>query len=237
MRTLGHAVFFAAMLLSAACAVRNDHGERPARSPITVHEGPRDERWDQARGRYNRVYGTPGQTIYVDKPSAFLMECVRDMPRSGGLPRTAVDIGAGQGRNSFPLAEVGYAVTAIDLSRVGLAHVREVADSRKLRIETIEADVHVVEFEPESIDLAMAMYFHLTENLIKRVQTAIRPGGAIVVEGYTGDAQPGDVPLPERFPGWKIVKYKIADVVPDWFWGGERRPAKVVQFFAVKPGG
>ncbi len=77
----------------------------------------------------------------------------------------------------------------------------------------------------------------MTPELIERLKAAIRPGGAIVIEGLPADAQPGETKLPYWFWGWKTVTYEMVEMVPDWDWLRERRAVPVRRFFAIKQGG
>ncbi len=213
----------------------------PAPSPI-ASPGTIADNWSQARGRYNRIYSTPDQHIVTDKPSAFLLECLHQLSSQDHQGRsarlTAIDIGAGSGRNSIPLAQAGYSVTAIDIAPVGLSNIRAAAGH--LPIQTLEADIRVVTFHPNSLDLAAAIYFHMTEELIESLKTALRPGGALIIDALPGDAepgydQPGHTPLPDHFPGWQIERYETVSAIPDWDWQQKQQPAPIIHFFARKP--
>lgn len=57
---------------------------------------------------------------YFGKPYSQLMDFFLSYPKRGKL----VDLGAGQGRDSIPLADMGYAVTAVDISMVGLQQIK-----------------------------------------------------------------------------------------------------------------
>ncbi|MEM7514630.1 MAG: methyltransferase domain-containing protein [Bacteroidota bacterium] len=46
-----------------------------------------------------------------------------------------LDLGCGQGRNALPLARLGYEVTGLDTSRVGIGQMMEVATSEDLSID------------------------------------------------------------------------------------------------------
>lgn len=202
------------------------------RSPVMVPAGPMSDRLDYWRGRYNRVFRDPNQTVFVDKPSEFMVACVGSLPdaRKGSV---AIDLGAGQGRNTFALAEAGYAVTAVDVSTVGLANIRAAADRSPWSVETLEADAFTLEFRPQASDLVVAIYFNVNRELGKKLRDAIKPGGAIIVEGFTSQC---DLPtLREEFAGWEIITAETIQALPDWYWGGERREASVSRFFARKP--
>lgn len=67
-----------------------------------------------------------------------------------------LDIGAGQGRHSFYLAEKGYEVYSIDTSKVGLDHIRKVAKEKELNIETHLGDIQT--FDPKCQFSAILIY-------------------------------------------------------------------------------
>lgn len=147
-----------------------------------------------------------------------------------------MDVGAGQGRNSLPLAEAGHRVAAIDLSHVGLERLRTTGQARGLSVETIHADVAQVIFAPESVDLVLLIYFYISDALVAQLAPAIRPGGAILVEGHPNDAEARSVRLPDRFPGWRVARYETVEAAPDWNWRGVEGRVPVVRFLAFKPG-
>lgn len=53
----------------------------------------------------------------------------------------AVDLGAGFGMHAIPLARLGYAVTAVDSSRLLLSQLRQLSKDEGHDIHAIEADV------------------------------------------------------------------------------------------------
>ena len=53
-----------------------------------------------------------------------------------------LDLGCGQGRDALPLARLGYQVTAIDHSIVGIGQMLEVSNNEGLGIEALVSDVY-----------------------------------------------------------------------------------------------
>jgi SAM-dependent methyltransferase len=107
------------------------------------------------------------------------------------LPGRALDLAAGEGRNSVWLAERGWRVTAVDFSRVGLAKGRRLAAARgvgEARIEWILADLCDYEPDQGSFDLVLITYFHAGAELravvLVRAAAALAPGGRLLVVGY-----------------------------------------------------
>lgn len=66
---------------------------------------------------------------------------------------TAVDIGAGEGRDAVLFAERGWEVYAIDVSPNGLKKAERLADRRGVHLETVEADANELSL-PDAVDVA-----------------------------------------------------------------------------------
>lgn len=82
--------------------------------------------------------------FYSSKPKYFseghsggLEECIRKYNVS---PCRAIDLGAGEGRNSFFLAEQGFDVIAIEPSRVGADKIKEISSKKNLNVNVINSD-------------------------------------------------------------------------------------------------
>lgn len=101
----------------------------------------------------------------------------------------ALDIGAGSGFQSIPLAELGYAVTAVDLSAKLLAELKQ--NARDLPIETVKSDILacIVEMKSQSFDACVCMGDTLThlgsfgdvQRLLREVNRVLAPGGRFVI--------------------------------------------------------
>lgn len=102
--------------------------------------------------------------------------------------KVAVDLGAGSGFQSIPLARLGYTVTAIDLDRNLLSELRENSD--ELSIKTVEGDLlQFKDHVTEDVELAVCMtdtILHLesledVRQLIANVFSALEKGGKFVI--------------------------------------------------------
>jgi SAM-dependent methyltransferase len=105
----------------------------------------------------------------------------------GGLPPgNAVDLAAGEGRHALWLAGLGWRVTAVDFSGVGLDRGR--AQPGADRVTWVTADVTSWSAEPDSLDLVLVAYLHLpepeTSALFTRAVSWLRPGGRLLVLGH-----------------------------------------------------
>lgn len=104
---------------------------------------------------------------------------VRWLPR---LPRgRALDIAAGCGRHAVFLAEHGYRVDALDISPLALARLVERARQRGVQVRAAVVDLDEIALPPATYDLVVNTYY-LNRRLLAQVPSALRPGGALVVE-------------------------------------------------------
>ena len=101
---------------------------------------------------------------------------------------TAVDLGAGSGFQAIPLAEAGFNVTAIDVSRDLLAELNKTAG--KLPIRTIQDDLlNFAEHSPGKIEIIVCMGDTLTHlktpaevrELIHSVYGALEKEGLLIL--------------------------------------------------------
>lgn len=148
--------------------------------------------WDERYGEDGYAFGT--------EPNDFLVEARRHLP-----PGMVLCIGDGEGRNSVHLAEMGYDVTSIDTSSVGLAKAIGLAMERDVTITTKLADLADYEPVPSSATGIVSIFCHLPSAVraaaYPRLVEALEPGGVWVMEAYTpaqigrGTGGPGDADL------------------------------------------
>jgi SAM-dependent methyltransferase len=107
-------------------------------------------------------------------------------------PARALDLAAGEARNAIWLAGLGWQVTAVDFSAVGLAKGKSIADScgdgRSERISWLGIDLLDYVPQPRSYDLAMIVYLQVVADqrriIVRRAAEALRPGGILLVVGH-----------------------------------------------------
>jgi ubiquinone/menaquinone biosynthesis C-methylase UbiE len=132
----------------------------------------RAEEWDE---RYAE------QRQWSAEPNALVGELLADLP-----PGDAVDLAAGEGRHALWLAGLGWRVTAVDFSDVGLSRGRSQPGAGE--VTWVTADVTAWATEPESLDLVLVAYLHLAEAdttvLLTRAVGWLRPGGRLLVLGH-----------------------------------------------------
>jgi SAM-dependent methyltransferase len=115
------------------------------------------------------------------EPNALIAELLVGLP-----PGDAVDLAAGEGRHALWLSGLGWGVTAVDFSDVGL--VRGRAQPGADRVTWVTADVTTWWARPASLDLVLVAYLHLPEAettaLLTRAVGWLRPGGRLLVLGH-----------------------------------------------------
>jgi 2-polyprenyl-3-methyl-5-hydroxy-6-metoxy-1,4-benzoquinol methylase len=87
--------------------------------------------------------------------------------------QTVLDIGCGRGRHSLHLAEMGFKVTATDLSPDGIQQLNEQAGQKKLEhnISTLVCDMLDLRFDKGQFDCVLAFHsvFHTDYRGLKKI--------------------------------------------------------------------
>ena len=133
---------------------------------------------------WNSRYGGEGW-FYGTQPNDFLKQNVDRLP-SGGV---VLCLAEGEGRNAVFLAERGFRVTGVDQSAVGLEKARRLAANRGVTIETVCATLDAYTIAPGAWDGIVSIWGHLPPALRRQVHRQVvdglRPGGLLLLEGYT----------------------------------------------------
>jgi len=103
------------------------------------------------------------------------------------LPRLPVgrtlDVACGAGRNALLLAQAGFNVDAIDISRVGLDQARQKAEKLGLNINWIEHDFDQPYKFDTDYDLIIVLWY-VNPVLITRLCNCLAPGGYLLCEEH-----------------------------------------------------
>jgi SAM-dependent methyltransferase len=122
--------------------------------------------------------------VWSAEPNRFVEEHLAAL-----APGRAIDLGAGEGRNTVWLAGRGWRVTAVDFSEVGLAKCRRLAGDHRVAhlVETVRADI--TRYEPEEpVDLVLIVYLQVPAPeqvaILGRAAAWLRPGGTLFVVAH-----------------------------------------------------
>jgi len=195
-------------------------------------------KWDERYSEAGFAYGTA--------PNEFLASIAGRIPQGKIL-----SLAEGEGRNAVYLAALGYEVTGVDGSEVGLRKAVELAKERGVTIATIHADLSTFEIEPEKWNAIIACYCHVPSAirlpLHRAVVRGLKPGGLFVLEAFskeqlgygTGGPQSLDMlmsldELQQELAGLEFIHAvrKERDVREG---SGHTGLASVVQLLGVKP--
>ena len=121
---------------------------------------------------------------WSEGPNTLVAELLAGVP-----PGTAVDLAAGEGRHALWLASLGWDVTAVDFSAVGVERGRSQPGADRVRWVT--ADVLHWAGPAAALDLVLVAYLHLPTDdmtpLLLRSVDWLRPGGRFLLLGHDLD--------------------------------------------------
>lgn len=136
------------------------------------HTGEMDaEMWDERYGDDRIWSGRPNGALTVEV--------------DGMTPGQALDVGCGEGADAFWLAERGWQVTAVDISRVALERAVEHAGDTQIAWQL--SDLTSTSPPPRSFDLVSAHYFPLLRERDHRARglvDSVAVGGTLLYVGH-----------------------------------------------------
>ncbi|TFH19494.1 MAG: class I SAM-dependent methyltransferase [Acidimicrobiales bacterium] len=123
---------------------------------------------------WDERYST-SELIWTGQANQFVERHLADL-----TPGTAIDLGAGEGRNAVWLAQRGWSVTAVDFSQVGLDKALRLADEHDVTIAVERADATT--WTPTApVDLVVLSYLQLPTDerrtVLEHTATWLTPGG------------------------------------------------------------
>jgi len=191
---------------------------------------------------YDRIFskpltGDPEKDGFTSTPSVFMKESTKDLK-----PGTALDVGAGQGRNSVWLAQQGWDVTAIDISAGGLAAASANAEKAGASIATFKTTYQDYDFGAERWDLIVMIlsWAPISDpDFVSRLNASLRPGGVLVFEHVLLTEKQSFPPYVQGLPPNALLSHfkdfhiqKYEEGVWPGEWGGP--PAELVRTVVKK---
>jgi SAM-dependent methyltransferase len=133
---------------------------------------------------WNERYDTE-EYVYGTEPNDFLVSMADRIPREGKV----LSLGEGEGRNAVYLARLGYQVTAVDQSSVGLKKAERLAADNGVSIRTIVANLAEFQIEEESWDGIVSFFCHMSREvragIFRQAAAGLMPGGVFILEAFT----------------------------------------------------
>ncbi|WP_319524756.1 class I SAM-dependent methyltransferase [uncultured Desulfosarcina sp.] len=126
----------------------------------------------------------------------------------------ALDIACGNGRNSIFLAEKGFVVDAVDISKVATDQLT----GRHPNINVICTDLDTWTIPPNFYDLIINIRF-LDRRLFPMIQEGLKPGGILIFESFM-DGKKDEYCLKKNelldaFRSLRVVYYEEKKIDPD----------------------
>ena len=138
----------------------------------------------------------------------------------------ALDIAAGEGKNSIFAASMGYEVVSMDISEVALSKAHALARKKNVNITTLSADLDNSSLPKNEYDLVLCFNF-LERNLFSEIQNTLKVGGILFYETFTVDYLKYSSfkrqwvlehnELLKAFEGFRILRYREVDESPEAF--------------------
>lgn len=160
---------------------------------IARHTVPIMSFWDDRYAEGEYAYGT--------EPNDFLKETLAELKLPKGRCLLLAD---GEGRNGVFMAELGFEVVSVDFSSAGMEKAKLLAKDRKVKIETVVADLGEYDLGIKQWDCIVGIYCHLPPPVRAKVLAAIprslKKDGHFLLECYTPDQiknKTGGPPSPE----------------------------------------
>lgn len=142
----------------------------------------------------------PSEAHFGAHPDAKVMAVAAELPSKG----RALDIGAGTGRNSLPLARLGFEVDAIDMTPGFVLALRDAAAAQQSTVRAIEGDVYDAQLDLPDAGYSLIVASEVVSSHVRDVDELseffdlaarkLAPGGKLVcnvflaVDGYEPDA-------------------------------------------------
>jgi SAM-dependent methyltransferase len=138
-----------------------------------------------ARERWNERYGAGGFDAFPDAPAQWLVEhrALLDELRASRDDARAIDVACGDGRNARHLAELGFAVVAVDVSDVAIDALRAAAAESGLAISARVLDLEHDPLPEDAYDVVVCTSY-LQRDLFGALARALRPGGLLLYETF-----------------------------------------------------
>ena len=132
--------------------------------------------WDERYSQAGFVFGT--------SPNDFLVSVVDSLPMGKIL-----SLAEGEGRNAVYLASLGYSVTGVDGSAMGLEKGLRLAAERGVSFTPVVADLADFAIMPETWDGIVSLFCHLPSALRvplhRRIVSGLKPGGTFILEAFS----------------------------------------------------
>jgi SAM-dependent methyltransferase len=121
---------------------------------------------------------------YGIEPNDFLKESVGLIPKGGSV----LCLAEGEGRNAVFLAGLGFRVTAVDGSTVGLDKLKRLANEKGVNVHSVVADLNDFEIKPNTWDAVVSIWCHVPKSIRIKLHResvlGLKTNGVFIHESY-----------------------------------------------------
>jgi SAM-dependent methyltransferase len=164
-----------------------------------VSKGP--HYWDARYSEKGFAYG--------ELPNDFLKSALPFKSQSQ-RSRRAISLCEGEGRNAVFLAQLGYQVTAVDFSAVGLLKAQALAQRHGVHIDCVVTDLADLDLGTDQWDLVIAIFCQpessVRQRLYGQLGHALRQRGRFISETKVESGPNAS----DRYPGIGLLQEELA---------------------------
>ncbi|MDX2076936.1 MAG: class I SAM-dependent methyltransferase [bacterium] len=162
-------------------------------------------KWDAQYHQKTGDYPAPDPLLLMYTP-----------PLSPKQKMRALDVACGVGQNGLWLAEQGYTVDMMDISRVALRRAQDEINKRQLRnTNLLQVDLDDTDFDDQLYDV-VCVFRYLNRELFRKLRASVVNGGRIIYETFNTKHHTDNptfnpaylleiAELPLYFKGWQIL--------------------------------
>lgn len=104
--------------------------------------------------------------------------------------QSVLSIAEGEGRNGVHLAKKGLDVTGVEFAPSAIAKAEKLAIQNGVQPTFIQSDLFAWDWPVDTFDITLGLFFQFVgpserDALWRKMRAATRPGGLIVIHGYT----------------------------------------------------
>ena len=143
------------------------------------------------------------------EPDPWLKRALPWFPRTGKV----LDIACGRGRNALHLAELGFQVTGIDISRTGLNLLSQEAAKSGLQLDLQQIDLELTETLPAGPFDVILNFFYLQRSLFPCIKRDLSPGGIAVIRTFS---LAGGLPAGPSNLAFHLQPHELLEVFSGW---------------------
>ena len=164
---------------------------------------------------WNERYNTE-EFIYGENPNEFLKEKTQDI-----LPGKILFPCEGEGRNAVFAAQLGWEVSAFDLSESGKEKAALLAQKNNVQVKYIVSDIDNISYPEQSFNSLALIYAHFHADLRKqyhqKLASYLKKGGILIIEAFSKQHTENQKRNPSvGGPKNSEMLYEIDDLVGDF---------------------